>query len=210
MLTGRSLVPVLSVRCESKLRYSNTDALDSNVKSWKYSSRLNIAAVWGDETVAGNQRVCKSCLGWSSIWWHSQKSRVTLWMPLMLMTTKASPGARLGLTQGSPREWPSCICRLICFRLMDVKNVPVHSYEVNIFSNMISTQPDWYSPRYNAGAFTHSQQSICPPWQSSHLIDPLPTSHWLHASSWLPRPSNHNSSSRNVSRSWSRHFLKLS
>ena len=38
---------------------------------------------------------------------------------------------------------------------MDVKNVPVHSYEVNIFSNMISTQPDWYSPRNDAGAFTH-------------------------------------------------------
>lgn len=38
---------------------------------------------------------------------------------------------------------------------MDVKNVPVHSYEVNIFSNMISTQPDWYSPQYDAGAFAH-------------------------------------------------------
>lgn len=38
---------------------------------------------------------------------------------------------------------------------MDVKNVPVHSYEENIFSNMISTQPEWYLPRYDAGAFVH-------------------------------------------------------
>ena len=141
---------------ESEFRYLKTNALDSNVEGWKYSNTLNMAAIWGDNTVAGNQHTHKSCLGRSSISWHSQKSRPTLWMPLISMTTKVSPGADLGLMQLSPREWPSCIWSLICLRVMDEKKVPVYSCEDDIFSKIDIDNGIIYSPLYDAEGFMHA------------------------------------------------------
>ena len=55
-----------------------------------------------------------------------------------------------------PREWPSCIQSPICLRVMDVKKVPVHSCEDDIFSKIDIDNGIIYSPLYNAEGFVHA------------------------------------------------------
>lgn len=59
-LTGTLTVPVLSVLRDSVLKNLNTDAFDSNVRRWKNSKTLKVAAVLGEITVAGYHRTLSS------------------------------------------------------------------------------------------------------------------------------------------------------
>lgn len=101
-----------------------------NLSRWKSSRQLNVAAVFGCCTVAGNHRARSSCLVWSCAFVHPQKLSPTSCMPLPSRTTKSSLVQVVGLMQHSPTSCPNCIRRPRDLRVDGLKKKPFQRYRL--------------------------------------------------------------------------------